>query len=86
MCISLRASLKKSPPWRHTVKGADMPTRYRDAVTGEYVTEQEAKKRPRETVKDSDKKRTAKEDEALIATVRERQASAQRVKVSLDDL
>ncbi|WP_157264131.1 hypothetical protein [Pseudomonas synxantha] len=63
-----------------------MPTRYRDAVTGEYVTEQEAKKRQRETVKESDKKRPAKEDEALIATVRERQASAQRVKVSLDDL
>jgi hypothetical protein len=33
-----------------------MPTRYRDAVTGEYVTEDEAKKRPRETVKETDKK------------------------------
>ena len=32
-----------------------MPTRYRDAVTGEYVTEGEAKKRPRETVKEIDK-------------------------------
>lgn len=60
MCISLQASLKRSPPWRHTVKGADMPTRYRDAVTGEYVTEQEAKRRPRETVKETDKKRPAK--------------------------
>jgi len=37
-----------------------MPTRYRDAVTGEYVTEQEAKKRPRETVIETDKKRPAK--------------------------
>ena len=33
-----------------------MPTKYRDAVTGEYVTEDEAKKRPRETVKETDKK------------------------------
>ncbi|OEC72675.1 multidrug transporter [Pseudomonas sp. AP19] len=32
-----------------------MPTRYRDAVTGEYVTEREAEKRPRETVKEKDK-------------------------------
>lgn len=32
-----------------------MPTRYRDAVTGTYVTEEEAKKRPRETVKEKDK-------------------------------
>jgi hypothetical protein len=33
----------------------DMPTRYRDAVTGEYVTAKEAEKRPRETVKEKDK-------------------------------
>ena len=33
-----------------------MPTKYRDAVTGEYVTADEAKKRPRETVKETDKK------------------------------
>ncbi|PMY44721.1 multidrug transporter [Pseudomonas chlororaphis] len=32
-----------------------MPTRYRDAVTGEYVTAEEAKRRPRETVKEIDK-------------------------------
>ncbi|MBE8592031.1 multidrug transporter [Pseudomonas sp. MAFF 301449] len=32
-----------------------MPTRYRDAVTGEYVTKEEAEKRPRETVKEKDK-------------------------------
>ncbi len=37
-----------------------MPTRYRDAATGEYVTEGEAKKRPRETVKETDKKPPAK--------------------------
>lgn len=37
-----------------------MPTRYRDAVTGEYVTEGEAKKRPRETVKETDRKPPAK--------------------------
>jgi hypothetical protein len=37
-----------------------MPTRYRDAVTGEYVTEGEAKKRPRETVKETDKTRSPK--------------------------
>jgi hypothetical protein len=33
-----------------------MPTRYRDAVTGEYVTQKEAEKRPRETVKEKDKR------------------------------
>lgn len=32
-----------------------MPTRYRDAVTGEYITEKEAKKNPRESVKEIDK-------------------------------
>ncbi|MFM9382453.1 multidrug transporter [Pseudomonas sp. UV AK001] len=32
-----------------------MATRYRDAVTGEYVTKEEAEKRPRETVKEKDK-------------------------------
>jgi len=37
-----------------------MPTRYRDAVTGEYVTEAEAKKRPRETVRETDKKPSTK--------------------------
>ncbi|KAB0518507.1 multidrug transporter [Pseudomonas extremorientalis] len=37
-----------------------MPARYRDAVTGEYVTEAEAKKRPRETVKETDKKPPSK--------------------------
>ena len=37
-----------------------MPTKYRDAVTGEYVTEDEAKKRPRETVRETDKKRPPK--------------------------
>ncbi|AZE77388.1 hypothetical protein C4J99_1589 [Pseudomonas synxantha] len=37
-------------------------------------------------MKKTDKKRPAKEDEVLIATVRERQASPQRVKVSIDDL
>jgi len=41
-------------------QGASMPTRYRDAVTGEYVTEGEAKKRPRETVKETDKKAPSK--------------------------
>ncbi|KTB63104.1 multidrug transporter [Pseudomonas allii] len=37
-----------------------MPAKYRDAVTGEYVTEAEAKKRPRETVKETDKKPLSK--------------------------
>ena len=37
-----------------------MPTKYRDAVTGEYVTEGEAKKRPRETVRETDKKPSPK--------------------------
>ena len=37
-----------------------MPSKYRDAVTGEYVTEAEARKRPRETVKETDKKRPPK--------------------------
>lgn len=37
-----------------------MPTRYRDAVTGEYLTESEARKRPRETVKETDKKPSVK--------------------------
>lgn len=32
-----------------------MPTRYRDAVTGEYITEGEAKRNPRESVKETDK-------------------------------
>ncbi|AVB14308.1 multidrug transporter [Pseudomonas savastanoi pv. glycinea] len=32
-----------------------MPTRYRDAVTGEYITEKDAKKNPRESVKETDK-------------------------------
>jgi hypothetical protein len=39
-----------------------MPTRYRDAVTGEYVTEGEAKKRPRETVRETDKKPSKKSE------------------------
>jgi hypothetical protein len=32
-----------------------MPTRYRDAVSGEYVTPEEARRRPRETVRETDK-------------------------------
>lgn len=32
-----------------------MPTRYRDAVTGEYITEDKAKRNPRESVKETDK-------------------------------
>jgi hypothetical protein len=36
-----------------------MPTRYRDAVTGEYITEKDAKKNPRESVKETDKTKKA---------------------------
>lgn len=32
-----------------------MPTRYRDAVTGEYITEDKAKRNPRESVRETDK-------------------------------
>ncbi len=32
-----------------------MPTRYRDAVSGEYITEEKAKRNPRESVKETDK-------------------------------
>ena len=75
-----------------------MPSRYRDAVTGEYVTAEEAKKRPRETVKETDKKRpstslsplepalTPENDEDLKATVRERLATPKRVRSTIDDL
>jgi hypothetical protein len=28
--------------WRHAIEGVDMPTRYRDAVSGEYITEEKA--------------------------------------------
>ena len=37
-----------------------MPARYRDAVTGEYVTEAEEKNRPGERVKERDKKPPSK--------------------------
>jgi hypothetical protein len=32
-----------------------MPTRYRDADSGHYITEKEAKKNPKESVKETDK-------------------------------
>jgi hypothetical protein len=54
--LSLWTSLGRVAGVATQCQGADMPTRYRDAVTGEYVTEDEAKKRPRETVKETDKK------------------------------
>ncbi|CAI9005757.1 hypothetical protein EMIT0P201_80057 [Pseudomonas chlororaphis] len=32
-----------------------MPTRYRDADSGHYITEQDAKKNPKQSVKETDK-------------------------------
>jgi hypothetical protein len=32
-----------------------MPTRYRDAVSGEYISGEKAKRNPRESVKETDK-------------------------------
>lgn len=36
-------------------QGVSMPTRYRDADTGHYITEQDAKKNPKQSVKETDK-------------------------------
>lgn len=38
--------------------GAGMATRHRSAVTGQYITEDKAKRNPRESVKETDKKPT----------------------------
>lgn len=62
-----RAWVENRPVWASfsdgamvapTDLGAGMATRHRSAVTGQYITEDKAKRNPRESVKETDKKPT----------------------------
>ncbi|MNG99157.1 hypothetical protein D3C79_583220 [compost metagenome] len=65
-CACARAWVENRPVWASFSGGAvvapyelgaGMATRYRDAVSGEYITEEKAKRNPRESVKETDKKK-----------------------------